>query len=653
MKRIIWIWLLLGATTSGIGKPTESEKPRLIPLPQQLTWRSGGFDLAACGAIAILDRALRPEAEHLHHALKLQGTRIAAQPGDGPSIVLEVAEVTAPLQPDEAYSLVVSPLRIHVKANTRKGIFYAIQTLRQLKQGGNIPACEITDWPAFAWRGYLVDVGRNFQSMELLKEQIDVMAAYKLNVFHFHFTEDIAWRLQSKRYPALTAPENMLRNPGAYYTEADLHELISYCKERHIMLLPEIDMPGHSAAFRRALGVDMQHEEGMVAIKSILEEFCDTYEFTYIHIGGDEVEITNDRFLPEMVAYLESRGKRTVGWDPGGNLPKSTIRQCWMGGEKSIPDTASSLYIDSKHLYLNHMDPLETVPTIFYRQIGGQQAGHRSLLGGIVCSWPDRAVADERHTLWQNAIYPGLVTFGERSWRGGGHRGWRANVGRTTEPERIAEFAAYEERLMDHKERYFANKPFPYVRQSTLEWKFYGPFPNGGDLAKSFVPETEGFASQKHEPAFGAVGATLILRHWWSDIIHGLIDSARENTTWYAVTRIWSEAGGETPFWIGFDNFSRSYASDSPLAGTWDNRGSQIRVNGSLIPAPSWRQAGMKGNLEKPMVDEGYSFREPTLILLEKGWNTVVVKLPVASFRGSDWQNPVKWMFTFTPLPGH
>jgi N-acetyl-beta-hexosaminidase len=173
-----------------------------------------------------------------------------------------------------------------------------------------VNACTITDWPAFSWRGYMIDVGRNYMEMNLLKQQIDVMAAYKLNVFHFHATEDIAWRIAIKQYPQLTSPEFMLRNKGMYYSEDEIKELIAYCKERHITFVPEIDMPGHSAAFKRAMGVDMQSDSGIVILKNILKEFCTTYDVDYIHIGADEVKITNKNFVPEITNYIESFGKK-------------------------------------------------------------------------------------------------------------------------------------------------------------------------------------------------------------------------------------------------------------------------------------------------------------------------------------------------------
>jgi N-acetyl-beta-hexosaminidase len=213
----------------------------------------------------------------------------------------------------------VNAASVKLVANTAHGIFNGMQTLKQLLRSGTmIDAVSITDWPAFSWRGYMIDVGRNYMSMPLLKQQIDVMAANKLNIFHFHATEDIAWRIASKQYPQLTAPEHMLRNKGMYYSEAEIKELINYCKERHITFVPEIDMPGHSAAFKRAMKTDMQSDSGLVIVKNILKEFCTTYDVPYIHIGADEVKITNKSFVPEVTAFIESMGKKVIGWQPGG-----------------------------------------------------------------------------------------------------------------------------------------------------------------------------------------------------------------------------------------------------------------------------------------------------------------------------------------------
>ena len=246
---------------------------------------------------------------------------------------------------------------------------------------------------------------------------------------------------------------------------------------------------------------------------------------------------------------------------------------------------------------------------------------------------------------YQNAIYPGIITFAERIWRGGGENNWTANIWSDTTSQ-YKSFVEYETRLLTHKDRYFKEKPFPYIKQIGLKWDLIGPFNNDGDLEKSFEIEKSPYANNMK--VYKVVeGGTIILRHWWDSVVKGAIDKPANNTTWYARTKVWSDKEEEKDFWIGFDNLSRSYESDSPQLGTWDDRKSKVFVNGLEVQTPIWRQAGMVGALEKPLVDEGYSFRSPTKIKLKKGWNEVLVKLPVKNFNGKNWQNPAKWLFTF------
>ncbi|HXS55645.1 MAG TPA: family 20 glycosylhydrolase [Hanamia sp.] len=625
-----------------------NQKPSLIPLPQSLKWNKENFPLYACKNILIKNKDLQKEAEWLQQQIAEKGWNINIVntiKNNVPYIELNLGKVNAPQLNDEAYQLKVSADKISLVANTPHGIFNAIQTLAQLMRDGSmINACEITDWPAFPWRGYMVDAGRNFQSMEMLKQQIDKMAFYKLNIFHFHFTEDIAWRLESKMYPQLTAPENMIRNKGEYYTESDMKELIAYCRERYITLVPEIDMPGHSAAFKRAMHTDMQSDSGVAIIKNILQEFCKNYNLAYMHIGADEVHIRNKNFVPDITKFLEGLGKKTIGWEPGGNFLPSTIRQLWMDDNGALADASDIQYIDSRHLYLNHMDPLEAVVTIFNRQIGNKIKGDKNMLGGTLCMWPDRRVANENDILQMNAVYTGMMAFAERTWRGGGYRGWITNVEKGNQEN---EFLEFEQRLLDHKDQYFKNIPFPYYRQGMMHWDLFGPYKNENNLSKSCAPENKNFTDS---PSLNAIGGTIILRHWWAPLIKGVVNNPQENTAWYASTKIWSDEEKLQNFWIGFNDISRSPATDSPKPGTWDNHQSKVWVNGKVVEPPHWKHGGQTGDSEIPLIDEGYAYREPTKILLKKGWNTILIKAPIGTFKGKDWQNPEKWMFTFLPV---
>jgi len=621
----------------------------LLPLPQKLQWKTAFFPLYECRSIFINNSAIQKEALWLQRELEKKGLSVSLQKkkekGEK-AIVLQLGKVQSSMLKEEAYQLDVSENEVVLTANTAHGIFNGIQTLLQLARDGvMMDACSITDWPAFAWRGYMIDVGRNYVSMDLLKQQIDVMAAYKLNVFHFHPTEDIAWRIQSKQYPQLTAPENMLRNKGQYYSEEEIKELIAYCKERYITFVPEIDMPGHSAAFKRAMKTDMQSDSGLLIVKNLLKEFCTTYDVSYIHIGADEVKITNQKFIPEVTAYIESFGKKVIGWQPGGNFSNSTIRQLWMDDNAHRSSQGNIRFIDSRHLYLNHMDPLEAVVTIFNREIGDKQRGDSSLLGATLCMWNDRRAANDFDILRMSPLYPGILAFAERTWHGGGQSGWIANVSNGD----VNGFVEFENRLLDQKKIYFKHEPFPYAKQTGMQWQLYGPYDNEGKTDKTFSPELS--ANQSEWKFYkNVVGGTIVLRHWWYPLIKGAVDSPKENSTFYAFTKLWSDEGGEQNFWIGFNNLSRSPATDSPPAKAWDNKGGEVWVNGKKVEPPHWQHGGAKGNAETPLIDEGYEYREPTKIFLVQGWNTVLLKCPVESFKGKDWQNPVKWMFTFVPI---
>ena len=175
---------------------------------------------------------------------------------------------------EEAYKLNITSDHISLSAYTETGLYRGLQTLRQLYERGEWRARVILDWPAFSWRGFMMDVGRTYIPIEELKQEIDLLARFKVNVFHWHLTENEAWRLESKLYPKLNDRASMTRMAGRYYTQREARELVQYCKARHVLLIPEIDMPGHSAAFERALGYGMQTKQGKQTLKALIKEAC-------------------------------------------------------------------------------------------------------------------------------------------------------------------------------------------------------------------------------------------------------------------------------------------------------------------------------------------------------------------------------------------
>lgn len=641
-------------TTCKTSRP-QPESVAIIPFPQSVQWTADAFDLKKCHTIRITTSSLEKEARLLQQMLAKKG--ITVEISDSASqeehaVILGLDTVKVSHLPNEAYRLQVKNKVINLIANSTHGIFNGLQTLSQLLDSGPIiSGCNVLDFPAYQWRGYMVDVGRNYQSIDLLKQQIDQMARYKLNVFHFHLTEDIAWRLQLKQYPQLTDARYMQRNKGKFYSITQVKELIQYCKERYITLIPEIDIPGHSAAFTRAMGVDMQSEKGSQIVKNIIHEVCTTYAIPYIHIGADEVKITNQQFLPEIVKLIQQQQKKVIGWAPGGNYGSSTIRQLWKDEEKQKTHTDSSQYIDSKFLYISDFDPLNSVVTIFNRQLGGQSQGDSSVLGAEFCLWNDRKIAQESDLLTTNAVYPAMLAFAERSWKGGGYPGVVFTIGQDSS-DRSKAFVEFEKRLLKHKHKYFNELPFNYVKQTHIKWNLYGPFENNGDVSKTFWPESQKGTVEDSVAAVKATGGTIWLWHTHGPPVDAWLPSPKENTTWYAYTKFWSAVDSAIMVWVDFKDLSKSGADATPPKGQWDYMQSKLWVNGENIPAPKWAYpCRPSGQLEAPLVDEGFYYRPPLTIQVKKGWNKVLVKLPMLSFDPLlDWQVPPKWMFTFIPV---
>lgn len=631
------------------GKVASPSQPALLPAPRELVWGRGRLPMAELRWISAADSSLLSMAGLLQAEAGALGHRLPVRVGRAPAgrgIRLAYGPVGAPDHPEEAYRLQVTEKGVLLTAVRLPGMYNAVQTLRQLMDdGGGLRFADVRDWPAFGWRGFMIDVGRNYMSVARLKRIIDVMAAYKMNVFHFHPTEDIAWRLQVRRHPELTDPSTMTRWKGLSYTEAEVRGLIAYCRERQIRFVLEIDMPGHSAAFRRATGHDMQSDSGMAILKDVMSEVMDAYDTEYIHIGADEVRIVNRDFVPEMTRFIRARGRQVLGWQPGGNFDDATIRQLWREtpGRNSIDFKGP--YLDSRHLYLNHHDPLESVVTVFHRQLAGKSKSDSLALGAILCLWNDRAVADEADLLRMNPVYPSLLAFAERSWRGGGRPGWIANI-----PEHDSlGFHDFEQRLLRQRDLHFRDQPFPYVRQTALRWNLYGPFERVTDsLTPVFDPTRPPDGGMA--PFRTLEGGTVILRHWWAPLVEGAVSAPADHTTMYAYTKFWSDVDRTGRFWIGFNDPSRSYATNPPEADTWDPRGSAIWLNGTPVPPPAWARAGQKGHPEIPLVDEAYSYRPPMALAVRKGWNHVWLRLPARTFRVRDGGNPEKWMFTFVEV---
>lgn len=620
----------------------------LLPKPQLYKDTGKNFTM---GKVKLSTPVLRPEWEVF---IMNAGGEIVEHSSSVIEVELVPSIEEARLNGAEAYRLSVSNKRIKIEAVTEQGVYWAMQTLRQLerKKGkrSSVAGCEIVDWPAFRIRGFMQDVGRSYISMEELKREIEILSRFKINVFHWHLTENQAWRLESKIFPMLNDSVNTIRMPGKYYTLEEARDLVDFCKKHQVLLIPEIDMPGHSAAFVRAFRHDMQSPEGMKILKLLLDEVCETFDVPYLHIGTDEVEFTNPHFVPEIVAYVRSKGKKVISWNPGWHYKPGEIdmTHLWSYRGKAQPGIPA---IDSKFHYLNHFDVFGDIVALYNSRIYDQAEGSDDIAGTILALWHDRLIDNEWNLVIENGLYPNMLAIAERAWRGGGTE-YFDGLGTILPPEdteAFKEFADFEKRMLWHKEHTFKGYPFAYVKQTNVKWNITDAFPNGGDMDKVFPPEQELKDIYHYNGnTYGvrqAIGAGIYLRHVWGDMVPAFYADPKENHTAYAYTWVYSPKDQEVGLWAEFQNYSRSEMDLAPLPDKWDYKGSRIWINDREILPPVWTATHKVKSYEVPLGNENCVGRVPLAVHLNKGWNKVFLKLPIGKFKMAETRL-VKWMFT-------
>ena len=620
----------------------------LLPKPQLYKDTGKNFTM---GKVKLSTPVLRPEWEVF---IMNAGGEIVEHSSSVIEVELVPSIEEARLNGAEAYRLSVSNKRIKIEAVTEQGVYWAMQTLRQLerKKGkrSSVAGCEIVDWPAFRIRGFMQDVGRSYISMEELKREIEILSRFKINVFHWHLTENQAWRLESKIFPMLNDSVNTIRMPGKYYTLEEARDLVDFCKKHQVLLIPEIDMPGHSAAFVRAFRHDMQSPEGMKILKLLLDEVCETFDVPYLHIGTDEVEFTNPHFVPEIVAYVRSKGKKVISWNPGWHYKPGEIdmTHLWSYRGKAQPGIPA---IDSKFHYLNHFDVFGDIVALYNSRIYDQAEGSEDIAGTILALWHDRLIDNEWNLVIENGLYPNMLAIAERAWRGGGTE-YFDGLGTILPPEdteAFKEFADFEKRMLWHKEHTFKGYPFAYVKQTNVKWNITDAFPNGGDMDKVFPPEQELKDIYHYNGnTYGvrqAIGAGIYLRHVWGDMVPAFYADPKENHTAYAYTWVYSPKDQEVGLWAEFQNYSRSEMDLAPLPDKWDYKGSRIWINDREILPPVWTATHKVKSYEVPLGNENCVGRVPLAGHLNKGWNKVFLKLPIGKFKMAETRL-VKWMFT-------
>ena len=534
--------------------------------------------------------------------------------------------------PAEGYRLETYRRGVRITARDERGALWARRTLRQLTdERGLVPSVRITDWPAFAWRGFMHDTGRNFIPIETLKRHIDLLSQYKINLFHWHLTDYPAWRIESRAFPQLNDPlyQRPGRDEGKFYTYGEIRNLIAYARKQGITVVPEIDMPGHSTYFNSAFGFGMADPRGMKILETALNEFfaeIPASDAPYIHIGSDEVRIPDPAgFMHWADSVVRAAGRTPIVWDPG--LPAAsaaTIRQVWSEAPGYVADHTEGrgAFVDSYMGYLNNYDPISFTPRMLLHAPCGRTEGDSVALGGILCLWNDTKAPGPEGIVRNSSLWSGLLPFAERLWHGGAvPEGAPENPNLFPDPSSPAgrALAEFEQRMEAHGKGVLAGEAFGWWPNASLRWRVSEPVAFGSD--------TTGL---KWHTAFGgAIDVDALLTVW---------GVARPDSA-----EVWAETVITVPHdttlraQMGFEAPSRSnrISSGIGLPGAWEAEG-EVRVNGVRIAPPVWKEPGAyafrfntwaKPEEELPYTDEQLFWtREPVTLTLHAGANRIVVR---------------------------
>ena len=396
MKKICFIVVALLAVACSQNVVT------VIPEPVSLERGCGNFKMSGKTQVCCLDSSLvrtaQVFAEDMH---KVLGFCPAVSVGTDGDMQLSVSEDIEA----EGYRLNVTRGKIQIEGGSPAGVFYGLQTVKQLLKDGKVPAVKVSDAPHFGHRGSLLDVARHFYTVDQVKTYIDILALHKMNVFHWHLTDDQGWRIEIKAHPGLTEKGSVRKETligrhtdpgphkydgkphGGFYTQEQIREIVAYAADRHITVIPEIDLPGHMQAavatyphlgctggpyeMRCTWGISEDvlcagNEKTYEFIEDVLDEVCELFPSEMIHIGGDECPKTAWKKCPKCQAkikelglkekgskaehylqnyvmgrvekYLNEKGRRIIGWDEileGSASETATIME-WRGHEHAV-----------------------------------------------------------------------------------------------------------------------------------------------------------------------------------------------------------------------------------------------------------------------------------------------------------------------------
>jgi hexosaminidase len=476
LQLALLLTLVSGVVTIAPGQqPTTSvlapSQLSLMPVPASVQLQSGRLPVTKAFSVATrgyADDRLRASIARMTR--RLAGRTVITLPLD---LVADESSATLVIQcerggsyvpspnEDESYNLVITDKQARLVASTVIGAMRGLETFLQLLQGDRdgyyLPAVTIQDQPRFPWRGLLIDIGRHYQPPEVLKRNLDAMAAVKLNVFHWHLTEDQGFRVESKKFPKL----HLLGSDGLYYTQDQVREIINYAADRGIRVMPEFDIPGHSTSWlvghpelgsapgpykiERAAGIfepalDPTRDQTYKFLDGFLGEMAALFPDAYMHIGGDENEGKQWDRNPQIQAFMKEKGikdnhalqayfnqrvlkilqkhrKKMIGWEEilHPDLPRDAVIHSWRG-PASLAEAAKKGYngILSAGYYIDLIFPAaqhyRADPLPADSELTPEEAKH--VLGGEATMWGEWVSTE---TI-DSRIWPRTAAIAERLW---------------------------------------------------------------------------------------------------------------------------------------------------------------------------------------------------------------------------------------------
>jgi hexosaminidase len=493
----------------------------VIPQPSQMQVKEGQFEITANTQIILLNsspQVKKSASIFLQRIKQSTGFNLEilelskARKSNNSKLLLSLVS-TEEIKGKEAYHISVDKNQIKLNASTNTGIFYGLQTLLQLLPveiysssvisdiDWTVPCAIINDESRFEWRGYMLDVSRHFFNKDALLRQIDFLAMHKINRFHLHLTDDTGWRIEIKKYPRLstvgafyTVENENDKAIGGFYTQADLKEIVQYAEDRQVMIIPEIDLPGHARALAKSCPEVICNPESLITIKphydgvgpnvvcpskeityeiitDILTEVADIFPSPYIHLGGDEVSKRYwdkckhcregagveagdsdavkwgkldliPMFMRRLNDIARSLNKTMIGWDEiaENEIPEGAIIQSWRGGFPGLKAAERGhkvIMSPSPYLYLDYPEGRVTLEEVYHFKPFvryDSKVIKNNVIGMEACLWTE-SVADSATIDY--LTWPRMSALSESAWS----------------PDKKLNYSNFMHKLKTHKKR--------------------------------------------------------------------------------------------------------------------------------------------------------------------------------------------------------